>query len=132
MNMPIEGHRQTAECKKRKELKARAGLCLSVRLTVCPCLLFTSVSRDKTAEPTEMYLDYGLVIVIIIIMQRLTRRVSIIRTMNRRRPQRLYHKTVSHRHARQDKTALSVSRPLRRCELDSRQLKIVADWKFEV
>ena len=89
--MPIEGHRQTAECKKRKELKARAGLCLSVRLTVCPCLLFRSVSRDKTAEPTEMYLDYGLVIIIIIIiiiMQRLTRRVSIIRMTNRRRPQR--------------------------------------------
>jgi len=30
----------------------------------------------------------------------------------------------SHRHARHDKTVLSVSRPLRRCELDSRQLKL--------
>jgi len=29
----------------------------------------------------------------------------------------------SHRHARHDKTVLSVSRPLRRCELDSRQVK---------
>jgi len=29
-------------------------------------------------------------------------------------------------------TVLSVSRPLRRCELDSRQLKTVADRKFEV
>ena len=38
----------------------------------------------------------------------------------------------SHRHARHDKTVLSVSRPLRRCELDSRQLKTVADRKFEV
>jgi len=30
------------------------------------------------------------------------------------------------------KTVLSVSRPLRWCELDSRQLKTVADRKFEV
>ena len=37
-----------------------------------------------------------------------------------------------HRHERHDKTVLSVSRPLRRCELDSRQLKTVADGKFEV
>ena len=37
-----------------------------------------------------------------------------------------------HRHARHDKTVLSVSRPLRRCELDSTQLKTVADRKFEV
>jgi len=29
----------------------------------------------------------------------------------------------SHRHARHDKTVLSVSRPLRQCQLDSRQLK---------
>jgi len=35
-------------------------------------------------------------------------------------------------HARHDKTVLSVSRPLRRCELDSRQLKTVADRKFVV
>ena len=41
-------------------------------------------------------------------------------------------KANSHRHARQDKTVLSASRPLRRCELDSRQLKTVADGKFEV
>jgi len=40
-------------------------------------------------------------------------------------------KTNSHRHARHDKTVLSVSRPLRRCELDSRQLKTVADRKSE-
>jgi len=41
-------------------------------------------------------------------------------------------KANSHRHARNDKkTVLSVSRPLRRCELDSRQLKTVADRKFE-
>jgi len=38
----------------------------------------------------------------------------------------------SHRHARHDKTVLSVSRPIRRCELDSRQLKTIADRKFEV
>jgi len=38
----------------------------------------------------------------------------------------------SHRHARHDKTVLSVSRTLRRCELDSRQFKTVADRKFEV
>ena len=38
----------------------------------------------------------------------------------------------SHRHARHDKTVLSVSRPRRRCELDSRQLKTVADRKSEV
>jgi len=31
-----------------------------------------------------------------------------------------------------DKTVLSVSSPLRWCELDFRQLKIVADRKFEV
>jgi len=37
-----------------------------------------------------------------------------------------------HRDARHDKTVSSVSRPLRRCELDSRQLKTVADKKFEV
>ena len=41
-------------------------------------------------------------------------------------------KANSHRHAIHDKTFLSVSRPLRRCELDSRQLKTVADGKFEV
>ena len=39
-------------------------------------------------------------------------------------------KANSHRHVRHDKTVLSVSRPLRRCELDSRQLKTVADRKF--
>jgi len=39
-------------------------------------------------------------------------------------------KANSHRHARHDKTVLSVSRTLRRCELDSRQLKTVADRKF--
>ena len=38
----------------------------------------------------------------------------------------------SHRHARHDKTVLSVSRQRRRCELDSRQLKTVADRKSEV
>ena len=38
----------------------------------------------------------------------------------------------SHRQARPDKTALSVSRPLRRCELYSRQLKTVAARKSEV
>ena len=37
----------------------------------------------------------------------------------------------SHRHTRRDKTVLSVSRPPRRCELDSRQLKTVADRTFE-
>ena len=37
-----------------------------------------------------------------------------------------------HRHARRDKTVLPVSRPLLRCELDPRQLKTVADRKFEV
>jgi len=36
-------------------------------------------------------------------------------------------KANSHHHARHDRTVLSVSRPLRRCELDSRQLKTVAD-----
>ena len=36
-------------------------------------------------------------------------------------------KANSHRHARHDKTVLSVSRPLWRCELDSRQPKTVAD-----
>jgi len=36
-------------------------------------------------------------------------------------------KASSHRHARHDKTVLSVSRPLRRFELDSRQHKTVAD-----
>ena len=41
-------------------------------------------------------------------------------------------KANSHRHARHDKTVLSVSRPFRRGELDSRQLKTVADRKFEV
>ena len=41
-------------------------------------------------------------------------------------------KANSHRHARHDKAVLSVSRPLRRCELDSRQLKTVADRKFEI
>ena len=40
-------------------------------------------------------------------------------------------KANSHRLARRDKTVLSVSRPFRRCELDSRQLKTVADRKFE-
>jgi len=40
-------------------------------------------------------------------------------------------KASSHRHARHDTTVLSVSRPLRRCERDSRQLKTVADKKFE-
>jgi len=39
-------------------------------------------------------------------------------------------KANSRRDARHDKTVLSVSRPLRRCELDSRQLKTVADRKF--
>jgi len=38
----------------------------------------------------------------------------------------------SHRHARHDKTVLSMTRPIRRCELDSRQLKAVADRKCEV
>ena len=41
-------------------------------------------------------------------------------------------KVNSHRHAGHDKTVLSVSRPLRRYELDFRQLKTVADRKFEV
>jgi len=41
-------------------------------------------------------------------------------------------KANSHRHAGHDKTVLSVSRPLRRCELDYRQLKTVADRKSEV
>ena len=41
-------------------------------------------------------------------------------------------KASSHFHARHDKTVLSVSRPLRRCELDSRQLKTDADRKSEV
>jgi len=41
-------------------------------------------------------------------------------------------KANSHRHARHDKTVLSLSRPLPRCELDFRQLKTVADRKFEV
>jgi len=44
-----------------------------------------------------------------------------------RRVHMRWPKTNSHRHARHDKTVLSVSRPLRRCELDSRQLKTVAD-----
>jgi len=38
----------------------------------------------------------------------------------------------SHRHARHDQTVLSVSRPLLRCELDSRQHKTVVDRKFDV
>jgi len=39
----------------------------------------------------------------------------------------------SHRHDRHDKTVLSASRPLRRCELDFRQLtQTVAGKKFEV
>ena len=38
-------------------------------------------------------------------------------------------KSNSHCHARHDKTVLSVSRTLRRCELDSRQLQTVADRK---
>ena len=38
----------------------------------------------------------------------------------------------SHRHARHDKTVLSMTRPIRWCELDSRQLKAVADRKCEV
>jgi len=38
----------------------------------------------------------------------------------------------SYRHARHDKTVLSVSRPLRRHELDCRQLVTVADRKSEV
>ena len=38
----------------------------------------------------------------------------------------------SHRLARHDKTVLSVSCPLRRRELDSRQLKTVAGRKYEV
>jgi len=41
-------------------------------------------------------------------------------------------KANSHRHARHDKTVLSVSRPLRRCELDSRQLRTVAEGKSGV
>jgi len=41
-------------------------------------------------------------------------------------------KANSHRHATHDKTVFSVSRPLRRCELDSRHLKTVADRKYEV
>ena len=36
-------------------------------------------------------------------------------------------KASSHRHARRDKTVLSVSRPLRRCELHFRQHKTVDD-----
>ena len=39
----------------------------------------------------------------------------------------LYLKATSHRHATHDKTVLSVSRPIRRRELDSGQLKTVAD-----
>jgi len=41
-------------------------------------------------------------------------------------------KARSHHHARHDKTVLSVSRPLRRCDMDSRQLKTVAGRKCEV
>jgi len=41
-------------------------------------------------------------------------------------------KANSHRRARHDKTVLSVSRPLRQRELNFRQLKTVADRKFEV
>ena len=41
-------------------------------------------------------------------------------------------KANSHRRAGRDKTVLSVSRPLRRCVLDSRRLETVADRKFEV
>jgi len=41
-------------------------------------------------------------------------------------------KANSHRHARHDKTVLSVSRPQWRYELHSGQLKTVADRKFEV
>jgi len=38
----------------------------------------------------------------------------------------------SHRHATHDKTILSLLCPLRRCELDYRQLKTVADRKLKV
>ena len=41
-------------------------------------------------------------------------------------------KSNSHHHARHDKTVLSVSCPLRRCESDSRPLKTVADRRCEV
>ena len=41
-------------------------------------------------------------------------------------------KANSHRRARHDKTVLSVSRPLRRCELDSRLLRTVAEGKSGV
>jgi len=41
-------------------------------------------------------------------------------------------KANSHRHARHDKTVLSVLRLLCQCELDSRQLKTVANRKYEV
>jgi len=46
---------------------------------------------------------------------------------NQIRPPAWPVKANSHRHTRDDKTVLSVSRPLRRCKLDSRQLKTVAD-----
>jgi len=41
-------------------------------------------------------------------------------------------KANSHRHARHGKAVLSVWRPLRWCELVFRQLKTVADRKFEI
>jgi len=41
-------------------------------------------------------------------------------------------KANSHRHAGHDKTVLSLSCPIRRCKLYSRQLKTVADRTFEV
>ena len=40
-------------------------------------------------------------------------------------------KANSHSHARHDKTVLSVSHALRRCELNSRQLKTVADGSLK-
>jgi len=77
-------------------------------------------------------------VTVIIIMQRLTHRVSVIRTTNHKR--RLFYvtslradsKANSHCHARHNKTVLSVLRPLRWCELDSRQLRTVTDRKLEV
>ena len=47
-------------------------------------------------------------------------------------PTTLTLKANAHRHSRRDKTVLSASRQLRRCELDFRQLKTVAVRKFEV
>ena len=51
------------------------------------------------------------------------RRSVVNSTLETRGPLSLSLDANSHRHARRDKTVSSVSRPLRRCELDSRQLR---------